>query len=182
MELNRLGGVALCFLLLMLFLSCCCTAAEPGSGATGKKRGDITQKSQNNNDEPSTEKEEDITVEEIESTFEQLRELGALHDTILKLAIADPLHEKIGKQIGKKQDNGADGKTETAAGSKETLDSTTVKNMWSVISQAKDMEPLDISGRRQLDEEDMEFWDHVTHETEEEIQEPLSPEEQAGEI
>lgn len=166
MEFNR--SVAL-LLFLAFFLSC---TAELGSGA--KKRGDITQKS-NSNEE--TEKEEDITVEEIESTFEQLRELGALHDTILKLAIADPIHEKISKQIGKK--DGAEGKTETT--NKETLESSAVKNVWSMISQAKDIEPLDISGRH-LDEEDIESWDQDVYELEEEIQEPLSPEEQAGKI
>ncbi|XP_020294405.1 protein sel-1 homolog 1 [Pseudomyrmex gracilis] len=165
MESNR--GVVL-LLFLAFFLSC---TAELGSGA--KKRGDITQKS-NSNEE--TEKEEDITVEEIENTFEQLRELGALHDTILKLAIADPIHEKIGKQISKK--DGAESKTETT--SKETLDNSAVKNVWSMISQAKDIEPLDIRGRH-LDEEDIESWDEDVYELEEEIQEPLSPEEQAAE-
>lgn len=158
-------------LLLALFLLGTAEQLESGS----KKRGDITQKSNSNE-----ETEEEVAIEDMENAFEQLRELSALRDTILKLVPAsDPIYEKIGKQTSRKEDG--EGKTETT--SKETLDNPGTRNVWmkTMIAQTKDTDSLVIN-ERPLDEEDMESWEaQELYETlEEEVQEPLSMEQQAG--
>lgn len=156
-------------LLLALFLL---SAAELESGS--KKRGDITQKSNNNE-----ETEEEVAIEDMESAFEQLRELSALRDTILKLVPAsDPIYEKISKQTSRKEDG--ESKTET---NKETLENPGTRNVWmkTMIAQTKDTDSLVIN-ERPLDEEDMESWEtqELYNTIEEEVQEPLSVEQQAG--
>lgn len=157
-------------LLLALFLL---TAAELESGS--KKRGDITQKSNGNE-----ETEEEVAIEDMESTFEQLRELSTLRDTILKLVPAfDPIYEKISKQTNRKEEG--EGKTETV--SKEPLENPGTRNVWmkTMIAQTKDTDSIVIN-ERPLDEEDMESWEtqELYNTLEEEVQEPLSVEQQAG--
>jgi len=162
------GGVMFLLLLALFLLS----AAELESGS--KKRGDITQKSNSNE-----ETEEEVAIEDMESAFEQLRELSALRDTILKLVPAsDPIYEKISKQTSRKEDG--ESKTET---NKETLENPGTRNVWmkTMIAQTKDTDSLVIN-ERPLDEEDMESWEtqELYNTLEEEIQEPLSVEQQAG--
>lgn len=162
-------------LILLLFLALCFRSnAELKSAA--KKRDDIAQKSNSNE-----ETEEDVTNEEMENAFEQLRELRALRETIMKLVpVSDSLmNEKVDKH--RKED--AEGKVDSV--SKESLESSGTRNVWmkTMIAQTKEIDPLDINSK-QLDEEDMEAWEnHEQFETlEEEIQEPLSPEQQAGKL
>jgi len=154
-------------LLLALFLL---STAENDS----KKRGDITQKSNTNE-----ETEEEVVIEDMENAFEQLRELSALRDTIMKLVpTSDPIYEK---QTGRKEEE--EGKTETT--SKETLENPGTRNVWmkTMIAQTKDTDSLVIN-ERSLDEEDVESWDERHQELyetlEEDVQEPLSMEQQAG--
>ncbi|XP_018355444.1 PREDICTED: protein sel-1 homolog 1 [Trachymyrmex septentrionalis] len=157
--------------LLALFLL---STAELETGS--KKRGDITQKSNTNE-----ETEEEVAIEDIENAFEQLRELSALRDTIMKLVpTSDPIYEKLNKQTGKKEDG--ESKAETA--NKETLENPGTRNVWmkTMIAQTKDTDTI-VLNERSLDEEDMESWeDQELYETlEEEVQEPLSVEQQAAE-
>lgn len=164
---------AVVFLLLSALLLLCAAELENGS----KKRGDITQKSNSNE-----ETEEEVAIEDMESAFEQLRELSALRDTIMKLVptSSDPIYDKISKQTGRKEDG--ESKTETA--SKETLENPGTRNVWmkTMIAQTKETDSLVIN-ERPLDEEDMESWEtQELYETlEEEVQEPLSLEQQAAE-
>ncbi|XP_072756107.1 protein sel-1 homolog 1 [Anoplolepis gracilipes] len=165
------GAVFLLFLGLSLAL---CAESESGS----KKRGDITQKS-NSNEETE---DEIYAVEDVEDAFDQLRELSALRDTILKLVPAsDPIYEKISKQVGKK-----DAESKTESPSKDTFkeENSGTRNVWmkTMIAETKETDPLVIS-KRQLDDEDMESWENqeLFDMLEEEIQEPLSPEQQAAE-
>lgn len=163
------GGVVFLLLLALCLLS----TAELETGP--KKRGDITQKSNSNE-----ETEEEVAIEDMENAFEQLRELSALRDTILKLVPAsDPIYKEISKQTGRKDDG--EGKTEAA--SKETVENPGTKNVWmkTMIAQTKDTDSL-VLNERPLDEEDMESWEaQELYETlEEEVQEPLSMEQQAG--
>ncbi|EFN84030.1 hypothetical protein EAI_02759 [Harpegnathos saltator] len=159
------SNVGVLFLLLFL-VSCLQSNAELES--TAKKRGDITQKS-NSNDET----EEDVTNEDMENAFEQLRELRALRETILKLVPASDslINEKVNNKHRKED---TDGKVDSV--NKEPLESSGTSNVWmkTMIAQTKDMDPLDINSK-QLDEEDMEAWEnHEQYETlEEEVQEPL---------
>lgn len=155
--------------LLALFLL---STAELETGS--KKRGDITQKSNTN------EEEEEVAIEDIENAFEQLRELSALRDTIMKLVpTSDPIYEKINKQTGKKEDG--ESKTETA--NKETLENPGTRNVWmkTMIAQTKDTDSI-VLNERPMDEEDLESWEaQELYETlEEDVQEPLSVEQQAG--
>lgn len=159
------------FLLFLASFLLCTAELENVS----KKRGDIAQKSNSNE-----ETDEEVAVEDMENTFEQLRELKALRDTILKLVPSDPL---INEKIDKHRKDDTESKTETV--SKETLENSGTKNVWmkTMIAQTKDVDSLGISGK-QLDDEDIEItWeDHEQYEAlEEEIQEPLSPEQQTGE-
>lgn len=160
-------------LILLLFLTLCFRSnAELESAA--KKRDDVAQKSNSNE-----ETEEDVTSEDADNAFEQLRELKALRETILKLVPADSLmNEKVSKH--RKED--AESKDSV---SKESLENSGTRNVWmkTMIAQTKDMDPLDINSK-QLDEEDMEAWEnHEQFETlEEEVQEPLTPEQQAGKL
>ncbi|EZA53681.1 hypothetical protein DMN91_007770 [Ooceraea biroi] len=169
MKLN--GGVV--FLLFLASLLLCTAELESGS----KKRGDITQKSNSNE-----ETEEEVAVEDMENAFEQLRELSALRDTILKLVPAsDPTYDKISKQTGRKDE--AESKT-TETASKEPLESPGTRNVWTktMIAETKEMDPLDISGR-QLDDDDTEPWEEqeLYKLLEEDIQELLTPEQEAAE-
>ncbi|XP_011257154.1 protein sel-1 homolog 1 [Camponotus floridanus] len=164
------GGAA--FLLFLTLSLALCAELESGS----KKRGDITQKS-NSNEETDEE-----VAEDLETAFEQIRELTALRDTIMKMVpTSDPLYEKINKQVGRKE---AESKTESQA-SKETLESPGPRSVWmkTMIAETKDTDPLVIG--RQLDNEDIESWDNrellERLLNEEEIQEPLSPEQQTAE-
>ena len=155
---------------LALFLL---STAELETGS--KKRGDITQKSNTNE-----ETEEEVAIEDIENAFEQLRELSALRDTIMKLVpTSDPIYEKINKQTGKKED----GESKTEPANKETLENPGTRNVWmkTMIAQTKDTDSI-VLNERPLDEEDMESWEaQELYETlEEEVQEPLSVEQQAG--
>lgn len=167
------GGVA--FLLLLLLALCRPSTAElEGSGT--KKRGDITQKSNGNE-----ETEEEVAIEDMETGFEQLRELSALRDTILKLVPAsDPIYDKISKQTGSRKEDG-EGKAETSG--KETMESSATRNVWmkTMIAQTKDTDTL-VLNERPLDEEDLDSWEaQELYETlEDEVQEPLSKEQQAG--
>lgn len=168
---SNYGAVAF-LLLLPLFLHGG-AAAELEGGS--KKRGDITQKSNTNE-----ETEEEVTIEDMENAFEQLRELSALRDTILKLVpTSDPIYEKISKQTGRKEDG--EGKTEAAG--KENLENSGTRNVWmkTMIAQTKDADSL-VMNERPLDEEDMESWEaqELLNTLEEEVQEPLSMEQQAG--
>lgn len=160
------------FLLLLASVLLCTAELEGGT----KKRGDITQKSNSNE-----ESEEEVAVDDMENAFEQLRELSALHDTILKLVPAsDPTYDKISKQVNRKDET--ENKPETA--SKEPLESPATRNVWTktMIAETKEMDPLDMSSR-QLDDEDMEAWEeHEMYKMlEEEIQEPLTPAQEAVE-
>lgn len=162
-------------LLLLLFLALFLRSnAELES--TAKKRGDITQKSNSNE-----ETEEDVTNEDMENAFEQLRELRALRETILKLVPSSEslMNEKVNKH--RKEDT--EGKVDSV--SKETLESPGTRNVWmkTMIAQTKDMDSVDINSK-QLDEEDMEAWEnHEQYEAlEEEVQEPLTLEQQAGKL
>lgn len=160
-------------LILLLFLTSCLRSIAE---SVTKKRGDITQKSNSNE-----ETEEDVTNEDIDNAFEQLRELRQLRETILKLVPASDslINEKVSKH--KKED--AESKVDSV--SKETLENSGTRNVWmkTMIAQTKDIDPLDINSK-QLDEEDMEAWEnHEQYDTlEEEVQEPLSPEQQAGKL
>lgn len=161
------------FLLLLASVLLCTAELEGGT----KKRGDITQKSNSNE-----ESEEEVAVDDMENAFEQLRELSALHDTILKLVPAsDPTYDKISKQVNRKDET--ENKPETA--SKEPLESPATRNVWTktMIAETKEMDPLDMSSR-QLDDEDMEAWEeHEMYKMlEEEIQEPLTPAQEAGKL
>jgi len=171
MKLN--GAHVVCLLLLFLASLLLCTEAELDGGS--KKRGDITRKSNTNE-----ESEEEVPVEDMENAFEQLRELSALRDTILKLVPASD-YDKISKQAAKKDEGTDEGKTEVAA--KEPLDNPGTRNVWTktMIAETKDMDPLDMS-TRQLDDDDMESWEeHELYKLlDEDIQEPLTPEQEAG--
>lgn len=161
--------------LLLLFLALFLRSNAELEGAA-KKRGDVAQKSNSNE-----ETEEDVTNEDMENAFEQLRELRALRETILKLVPSSDalMNEKVNKH--RKED--ADSKVESA--SKEAPESPGTRNVWmkTMIAQTKDIDSVDINSK-QLDEEDMEAWEnHEQYETlEEEVQEPLSPEQQAGKL
>jgi len=93
---------------------------------------------------------------------------------------SDPLYEKINKQVGRKE---AESKTESQA-SKETLENPGTRSVWmkTMIAETKDTDHLVIG--RQLDNEDVESWDNrellERLLDEEEVQEPLSPEQQTG--
>ncbi|XP_011697272.1 PREDICTED: protein sel-1 homolog 1 [Wasmannia auropunctata] len=167
------AAVVLLSLLLALFLVSS-SAAELETGS--KKRGDITQKSNTNE-----ETEEEVAIEDMESAFEQLRELSALRDTIMKLVpTSDPIYEKIGKQTGRKED-GEGGKTEAA--SKETVENPGTRNVWmkTMIAQTKDTDSL-VLNERPFDEEDLESWEvQELYMLDEEVKEPLSAEQQAAE-
>jgi hypothetical protein len=166
MKLN--GGVV--FLLFLASLLLCTAELESDS----KKRGDITQKSNSNE-----ETEEETAVEELENAFEQLRELSALRDTIMKLV---PTSDKISKQPGKKDETDEADEAELA-GKEQPLENPGTRNVWTktMIAETKEVDPLDMNAR-QLDDDDMESWEE--HELyrllEEEIQEPLTPEQEAG--
>lgn len=160
------GAAFLLFLALSLAL---CAELENGS----KKRGDITQKSNSNE-----ETDEEVAVEDLENAFEHIRELTALRDTIMKMVpTSDPIYEKISKQVGRKE---AESKTESQA--KETLENPGTR-IWmkTMIAETKDTDSM-VIGRRQFDNEDVESWDNQELDIllEEEVQEPLSPEQQAG--
>jgi len=162
------GGVV--FLLFLASLLLCTAELEGGS----KKRGDITQKSNSNE-----ETEEEVPVEDMENAFEQLRELSALRDTILKLVPAsDPAYDKINKQPAKKDE--AESRTELAD-KEQPLENPGTRNVWTkaMIAETKGMDPMDMS-LDQFDDDYMETW--VEHELYklEEIQEPLTPEQEAG--
>ncbi|XP_014478106.1 PREDICTED: protein sel-1 homolog 1 isoform X2 [Dinoponera quadriceps] len=163
-------------LVSLLLLVCSCLRANAELEGAAKKRGDIAQKSNSNE-----ETEEDVTNEDMENAFEQLRELRALRETILKLVPASDslMNEKVSKH--RKEE--AEGKVDSV--SKESLESSGTRNVWmkTMIAQTKDIDPMDINSK-QLDEEDMEAWEnHEQYEStlEEEVQEPLSPEQQAAE-
>ncbi|XP_011630566.1 protein sel-1 homolog 1 [Pogonomyrmex barbatus] len=165
------NGVVVVFLLFLAWFSHL-SAAENGS----KKRGDITQKSNTNE-----ETEEEVAAEDIENAFEQLRELSALRDTILKLVPAsDPVYEKISKQTGRKDEE----ESKTEAAGKETLENPGTRNVWmkTMIAQTKDTDSL-VLNEKPLDEEAMESWEaqELYESLEEEVQEPLSMEQQAAE-
>ncbi|XP_050458640.1 protein sel-1 homolog 1 [Cataglyphis hispanica] len=169
------GGAV--FLLFLAFLSLAlCTESENGS----KKRGDITRQKSNSKEET----EEETAVEDMENAFERLHELSVLRDTILKLVPAsDPIYEKISKQVGRKDE---ESKTETLeSSSKETLENPSgiQTNVWTKTMIAK-TEEQDLSiNERQFDDEDVESWENqeLFDMIEEEIQEPLSPEQRTAE-
>lgn len=174
-EAMKSNGAAVVFLSLLLALFLVSSsAAELETGS--KKRGDITQKSNTNE-----ETEEEVAIEDMESAFEQLRELSALRDTIMKLVpTSDPIYEKIGKQTGRKED-GEGGKTEAA--SKETVENPGTRNVWmkTMIAQTKDTDSL-VLNERPFDEEDLESWEvQELYMLDEEVKEPLSAEQQAAE-
>lgn len=164
------------FLLFLAFLSLAlCTESENGS----KKRGDITRQKSNSKEET----EEETAVEDMENAFERLHELSVLRDTILKLVPAsDPIYEKISKQVDEGKDE--ESKTETLeSSSKETLENLPTRtNVWTktMIAETKEQD-LGIN-ERQFDDEDMESWENqeLFDMIEEEIQEPLSPEQRTG--
>lgn len=162
--------------ILLLFLASCSRFNAELESDT-KKRGDITQKSNSNE-----ETEEDVTNEDMENAFEQLRELRALRETILKLVPASDtlMNEKVSKHRKEDAENKVD-----SVSKEETLENSGTRNVWmkTMIAQTKDVDPLDINSK-QLDEEDMEAWEnHEQYESlEEEIQEPLSPAQQAGKL
>lgn len=156
------------FLLFPSLFTLCIAALE-----NTKKRGDITQKSNSNE-----ETEEEVAVEDMENAFEQLRELSALRDKILKLVPAsDPIYDKISKQVNQKDD--AEGKTETTD-KENLLENPGTRNVWmkTMIAQTKDIDPSTINAR-QLEDEDIESWEEL-YDILDEVQEPLSPEQQTG--
>ncbi|XP_071558269.1 protein sel-1 homolog 1 isoform X2 [Temnothorax nylanderi] len=169
------GGVV--FLLLLALFRLSTAELETGS----KKRDDITQKSNSNE-----ETEEEVAIEDMENAFEQLRELSALRDRILKLVPAsDPIYEKISKQTARTASGRKEyGEGKTEAASKETLENPGTRNVWmkTMIAQTKDTDSLVIN-ERPLDEEDMESWEaqELYDTLEEEVQEPMSLEQQAAE-
>lgn len=170
------GGAV--FLLFLAFLSLAlCTESENGS----KKRGESITRQKSNSKE---ETEEETAVEDMENAFERLHELSVLRDTILKLVPAsDPIYEKISKQVGRKDE---ESKTETLESpSKETLENPpgTRNNVWMKTMIAETTKDSDlVINERQFDDEDMESWENqeLFDMVEEEIQEPLSPEQRTG--
>ncbi|XP_015597864.1 protein sel-1 homolog 1 [Cephus cinctus] len=141
-----------------------------------KKRGDITQKSNSNE-----ESEDESSEEDLENAFEQLRELKALRDTILKLVpSSDPfLNDKITKQ------QKGDSEDEPENAGKEPPENSPSRNVWmkAMIAQPKETDTSDSSILQTLEEDD---WDLPGEEgsdeqVEEEVQEPLTPKQQEAE-
>lgn len=168
MKLFNVNAVLLLFVPLFLLSSAVL--------ATGSKKrgGDITQKS-NSNDET----DEEITREDIENAFEQLRELRALRDTLLKSVPTSEslMTEKISNHRKDETDNKAE------ADSKENFDNLGTKNVWmkTMIAQSKNMNFLNLDGG-QSDSEDTDTLENYDKLTDEVIQEPLSPEQEKGKL
>ncbi|XP_033216248.1 protein sel-1 homolog 1 isoform X2 [Belonocnema kinseyi] len=169
---HRLGVLLLLFSLLVL------VNAENEDGL--KKGGDISQKTKSED-----ESDEEVEVEELENAFEQLRELKALRDTILKL---EPfLGEKLPKQPkGDEEENNkeiseAEGTQESPARMDWTQDPA-LRNAWmkAMIAQAKDSDSLE-SESRLGEDNDYEGWNGEEEQLEEQVQEPLTPEQQEAE-
>ena len=143
-------------ILLLLIMS---AASE---SVVSKKRSDTSEE----------EAEEDVSLEE--NAFEHLQELKALHDTILKIVPASEpsyLDDKITKR-----------KEETENDPKTKDESPVMRNVWmkTMIAQTKNID-LPNSNLR-IEEEDNEVWneEEQLEPLSEEIQEPLTPEQQEG--
>ncbi|XP_066586847.1 protein sel-1 homolog 1-like [Prorops nasuta] len=120
-----------------------------------KKRRDINKKSNSNE-----ETEDEVAAEYLENAFEQLRDLRALRDTILKLVpVTDPFfNEKVNKK-GKDKSGG-----EPDSEVKEIVDDPVLTYMWS-------------------DDDEIESWSEEDQmiNAEDSIKEPLTPEQQEAE-
>ncbi|KAK9303289.1 hypothetical protein QLX08_005047 [Tetragonisca angustula] len=145
-------------ILLLLIMS---AASE---SVVSKKRSDTSEE----------EAEEDVSLEE--NAFEHLQELKALHDTILKIVPASEpsyLDDKITKR-----------KEETENDPKTKDESPVMRNVWmkTMIAQTKNID-LPNSNLR-IEEEDNEVWneEEQLEPLSEEIQEPLTPEQQEAEL
>ena len=123
-----------------------------------------------------------VEVEDAENAFEQLRELKALRDTILKL---EPfLGEKLQRQKkGEGEDDGESSEKEKSQEPPITMDWTqdpVLRNAWmkAMLAHAKDPD-TQVSESKSSEEEELEAWNE--EEQVEEVQEPLTPEQQEGE-
>ncbi|KAK2587376.1 hypothetical protein KPH14_003093 [Odynerus spinipes] len=157
----------LLFLLALVMFS----IADTENGA--KKRGDITQKSNSNE-----EAEDEVATEELENTFEELRELKAFHDSMLKLVPDHFLNDKIPLQIKEESESESD----TTAKESAKIIALKEAELWmKMISESKDMDSLDTN--MQSMDEDLASWveDEQYENSKEEVQEPLTPEQQEAE-
>lgn len=117
------------------------------------------------------EAEEDVSLEEYE--FEHLRELEALHNTILKMVPSNEpyLTEKITK---KKEEVDSEPKTKE--------EGSTMTNVWmkAMMAHIKNIDLSNINFK--LEKEDTETWteEEQLEPLSEETQEPLSPMQQEG--
>lgn len=156
----------LLFLLALVMFSIADTENEE------KKRGDITQKSNSNE-----QIEEEAMLEDLENVIQQLRELKALEESMLKLVPDHFLNEKISKQ------NKEESESESDNAFKELQINTGLKEaqLWlDKMSRFKD------TNVQSVEDEDLAFWaDLEQHEqyenSEAEIREPLTPEQQEAE-
>ena len=167
----KLDNSLLVLILVVLFFT---ARAEVQNGV--KSRGDVAAKSSdsNNNDES----EEEATMEDLENAFEQLKELKALRDTLLKLVPTSDtlLNEKLSKGFldSEKKDD-----TEKGGDVLDDADKESAKSVW-IKSAADQGEGLSLAGKKADNEE--ENWEDILPEDlgEEEEPEVLTLEQQEG--
>lgn len=157
-------------IIILLFALVMLSNAELEDGL--KERDDITQKSKS--DEES---EDEIIESDLESVFEQQRQLKELHDTVLKFVPAlDPfLNDKVAKQ------QNADSQDDVETLSKKTAQDLAMRNVWTnaVIAHSIAMDAKE-QNVPTSEEDGLESWSEsgLDNDFEEEIQEPLTPQQQ----
>ena len=125
-----------------------------------------------------------VEVQDLENAFEQLRELKALRDTILKL---EPfLGEKLPKQQkGDGEENDETSETEVSQESPARMDWTqdpAMRNAWmkAMLAHAKGSDKLELE-LKSIEDDDLEAWNGEEEQIQEEqVEEPLTPEQQEG--
>lgn len=152
--------ICLAQILLVLFF-----VVAKGDVQDGAKT-EVNQKSSDSNNEES---EEQVAMEDLENAFEQLRELKALRDTLMKLVPTGDslLSEKLSKEFlsGDKKDETEKGEDDILGEDKETSKS------WIKSEQSSE------DDKKEDDEES--GWENVEQDRVEETV-PLTPEQQEG--
>lgn len=157
-----------------------------------KNREDVGQKSNTG----ETDNEEEIADDDLETAFEQLREIRALRDTIFKLVPAsNPFlrDSSIGKQRkgdshNNEDEDDVDEEDDEDVISKEAALDADATNSWmkAVIAHTKEFKASEENERSLSDGIAAEFWaeneETVADIQDEEIVEPLTPEQQEGSV